>query len=469
MEGSNEGRVEVYRTLTVKTVKHQDPLYSKLDILSLNAKRLYNKLLFSCRQTLFIEKQLITSYYTLERLAKAEYSSLYKSLPAQTSQQLIRLLSSNLKSFKALDDKYNAYLCGQHSKIQRPRLPNYYKSKGRAPVCFTNQQVSNRNLDKGFIKFPQSTGIEPIKFNKPKYLSKYYLQELRIIPKNQCYKIELVFRGSEEIPEKGSGRSYASIDLGLGNLVTIAYFKEGRRYIPKTISGRGLKSYNNYFNEKLSNLSKCLSGLNKGKESEHGKQGTSLAINQLYNKRSRVFNTFYHEVSTYIVNDLKSKEITDLIIGYNKGWKNGVHRNKRLSRSISRDFVQIGYSKLLHLLQYKCSLAGISVHLQCESYTSCTSFLDRQYPCKENYDRSIRVCRGCIKTSTNKQINADVNAAYQILVRYLATENRREHHIDYTQDTTDYYAQFSHLLESPISWFVPVTVDLKKFSINKRS
>ena len=127
---------------------------------------------------------------------------------------------------------------------------------------------------------------------------------------------------------------------------------------------------------------------------------------------------------------------------------------------MSIDFVSIGYLKLINLLQYKTSLVGISVHLQCESYTSCTSFLDRQYPCKENYNESIRIHRGCIKTSTDKQINADVNAAYQILIRYLAAENRREHHIDYKEDTTDYYTQFSHILESPISWFVPVVINL---------
>ena len=39
MERANENKTEVYRTLTVKTVKYQDPLYSKLDILSLNAKK----------------------------------------------------------------------------------------------------------------------------------------------------------------------------------------------------------------------------------------------------------------------------------------------------------------------------------------------------------------------------------------------------------------------------------------------
>lgn len=460
MVGTNETKIEGYRILTVKTVKYQDPLYSKLDMLSLNAKRLYNKLLYSCRQTLFLNKNLITSYYVLERLAKTAYSSLYKSLPTQTSQQLIRLLSSNLKSFKALNDEYKESINGLNDATQRPSPPNYYKSKGRAPVFFTNQQITDANLAKGFIKFPKSTGIEPLKFNKPEYLLNYSFQELRIIPKNQCYKIELVFKGSKETPKKISGRSYASIDLGLDNLATIIYFKEDKRYIPKIINGKGLKSYNNNFNKKLSNLSKSLSCLNKGRESEHNKQGTSLAINQLYNKRSRVFDTFYHDVSTYIVNDLKSKEITDLIIGYNKGWKNRVHKDKQLSKKVSRDFVSIGYLKLINLLKYKCSLVGISVHLQCESYTSCTSFLDRQYPCKENYNKSIRIHRGCIKTSTDKQINADVNAAYQILIRYLAAENRREHHIDYKEDTTDYYTQFSHILESPISWFVPVVINL---------
>jgi putative transposase len=51
-----------------------------------------------------------------------------------------------------------------------------------------------------------------------------------------------------------------------------------------------------------------------------------------------------------------------------------------------------------------------------ESYTSGTSFLDGEVPCKENYDKSRRKCRGLFQT-TDKLINADVNGSLQIIMK----------------------------------------------------
>ena len=53
-----------------------------------------------------------------------------------------------------------------------------------------------------------------------------------------------------------------------------------------------------------------------------------------------------------------------------------------------------------------------------EAYTSGTSFLDQEYPNKDNYDKKRRVKRGLFKTNNNKLINSDVNAAYQIMIKY---------------------------------------------------
>ena len=49
-----------------------------------------------------------------------------------------------------------------------------------------------------------------------------------------------------------------------------------------------------------------------------------------------------------------------------------------------------------------------------ESYTSGTSFLDKEEPVKENYNISRRLKRGLFKSDDGKFINADVNASLQI-------------------------------------------------------
>ena len=58
---------------------------------------------------------------------------------------------------------------------------------------------------------------------------------------------------------------------------------------------------------------------------------------------------------------------------------------------------------------------SIEVRVVAESYTSGTSYLDGERPEKRYYDRSRRVHRGQFHSNTGMIINADVNAAYQIM------------------------------------------------------
>ena len=50
-----------------------------------------------------------------------------------------------------------------------------------------------------------------------------------------------------------------------------------------------------------------------------------------------------------------------------------------------------------------------------ESYTSGTSFIDGESPNKEFYNKKRRVHRGLFISNKGVSINADVNAAYQIM------------------------------------------------------
>ena len=67
------------------------------------------------------------------------------------------------------------------------------------------------------------------------------------------------------------------------------------------------------------------------------------------------------------------------------------------------------------MIRYKAALAGIAVKVTEEAYTSGTSYLDGERPEKQFYDRTRRIHRGLFRSKTGKYINADVNAAYQIM------------------------------------------------------
>ena len=96
------------------------------------------------------------------------------------------------------------------------------------------------------------------------------------------------------------------------------------------------------------------------------------------------------------------------MIGHNKNQK----QNSKL-----KHFVKLPIFRLITFLNYKCEEVGIQLIEINESYTSGTSFLDNELPNKEHYDTSRRVKRGLFSNGYHL-INADVNAAYQIMRKY---------------------------------------------------
>ena len=119
--------------------------------------------------------------------------------------------------------------------------------------------------------------------------------------------------------------------------------------------------------------------------------------------------------SRFIVDYARSNNIDTIIIGYNKEWK----QDSDLWKKNNQNFQQIPFSMLIQQVEYKAKLCGIEVVRVKESYTSGTSFLDKEIPDKKYYDKSRRVRRGLFNTNNDIKINADVNAAYQILRKYL--------------------------------------------------
>ncbi|MEG3832696.1 IS200/IS605 family accessory protein TnpB-related protein [Microcoleus sp. MON2_D6] len=112
-----------------------------------------------------------------------------------------------------------------------------------------------------------------------------------------------------------------------------------------------------------------------------------------------------------------TKQIGTLVIGKNAQWKTEIE----LGKQTNQNFVSIPHSRLIEMLEYKARLAGITVIVQEESYTSRSSFLGLDpIPVygkteKEPVFTGKRIKRGLYKTSSGQLINSDVNAAYNIL------------------------------------------------------
>ena len=142
----------------------------------------------------------------------------------------------------------------------------------------------------------------------------------------------------------------------------------------------------------------------------------------LSNWRDNKISDYLHKASRYIVNQLVSRHVTDLVIGHNKKWKQGT----KLGKKTNQNFVSIPFNKFIDMLTYKCALVGISVHSVDESYTSKASFLDRDFiPDYKPTDLTKhkfsgrRKCRGLYKSKNFIQfLNADVNASLNIMRKF---------------------------------------------------
>mgnify|MGYP004633054867 CR=1 FL=1 len=365
----------------------------QLDALFKVSNNLWNQALYVFRQQL--DNNDTWLWYSdmdkvMKRTLNLDGECNYRLLKAQCSQQILRVLDKNIKAYcKSIKDwkKHPEKYKGM------PRMPQYRKRGGMFNLFYTKQIATIKDgqirLAKDLlITIPQweKYGEEVLKFN-----------QIRLIPEREKVKVEIVYDKDLVVSDADKSK-YASIDLGIDNLVTMV--------TPDGCviwSGKYLKSYNRNFNKKLAKLQsiKDLQGIKRG----------TKRINALYGKRDKYFEDVFHKVSRQIVDVLVEKNIGTLAVGYNVGWK----QNADMGKKNNQKFVQLPFARLTSYLSYKCKLAGIDLIEHEESYTSKCDALALEEVCKHETYLGKRVKRGLFRSSVGKVINADQNGALNIL------------------------------------------------------
>ena len=388
-------RVEHHR------LKPSSPFYAMLREFCHRSKNLYNHGNFLIRQT-FIDDGKWLRYGEVDHLLKgdANYPD-YREMPtAQTAQQTLRILDKNWTSFFAAIKDWKAH---PEKYKGRPKLPKYKPKDGYFPLVLTNQ---NCKLKDGVIRFPrvfQGFTVKAIFSSQPDAVFK----QARIIPHGGEIDLELVYE-IPEVEEKENNGRYAAIDIGVDNLAALAW-NTGER--PVLLKGTPLKSVNQYYNKQMAKRRSICERMN-GRHS-------SKRIARLTVKRNRKVEDYLHKASRKVIDLCAGQDVSVLVIGKNKGWK----QEANLGRKVNQSFVQLPFARFIQMLQYKAESIGMKVVLTEESYTSGTSFLDDEAPVKACYDKSRRVHRGLFRTSDGRKINADVNGAYQIMRKVFPNVN----------------------------------------------
>lgn len=401
-------------------IDENDEVYAKLKKMSRVAKDLYNQALWEIKEH-YRETGKTLSYQELDKMMKTrenlEGTVNYRLIPAKVAQQVLKLLSQNVKAFfKALGD----YKQNPEKYSAAPRFPDFLPKEGYFVVVFTNQQASVKKdgkiklLDEVVISIPQEE-FEKYKQYFIKTVSKKgktgakivpIFAQVRIVPKFHAafFHVEIIYDKAETDSNLDVNR-VVSIDLGVNNLATLVDSEMGKEERePVIINGKPIKSVNQYYNKQRAALQQGLAKEDKT---------NSKQIMQITDIRNQKIEDYLHKASRFIIQYCLLHLIGHIVIGYNPEWKQSVNLGKRNNQN----FVQIPFLRFINFITYKAQLAGIKVTIHEESYTSKCSALDLEVIAKheDHAYAGKRIKRGLFASALGIFINADVNGALNIL------------------------------------------------------
>lgn len=258
------------------------------------------------------------------------------------------------------------------------------------------------------LTFPDHLNIKPI---ETRLSPNTDLREVRIVPQGIGYKIEIVYKKVitdkiQKIKDEFIQNKNRIIGIDLGQDRTIANSIGNH---PIIVKGGILKSLNQWYNKIRSEL---FSVYYRQQKPEKGKKitiGENLKIQS--QNRFNTIKDIFHKLSRYIINYCIEYKIGTIIIGRNPGWKQNINIGKRNNQN----FVSIPFYLLIRLLKYKSEEVGIDLIEIEESHTSKCSFLDNESICHHEKYIGKRIKRGLFRSGLGRRINADINAAYNMI------------------------------------------------------
>lgn len=399
------------KTLKTKIRGLSKSQFLRLKELAHHAKNLYNQSLW----TLQIAFELTGQYFSYPKMDKAmkqvenlEGEINYKLLKSKVSQQILRRLDKNFKSFfiasKDFKNNPNKY-SGQ------PKPPRFKKSQFDNLIYdYQAFQIDNNQIILETKKDNTSTGSvhRKLKIPLPRQLSGKTIKQVEIIPKPNYFQVIFVYEDHLESKQPVANGQILSIDLGLNNLATCVTNGIIKPYV---IDGRRIKSINAYYNKKKANIQSCL-------EKTRGKKWSNKLQNLTDWRNARV-NDYLHKATAYIVKSCLTGNISKVVVGDVAKSLNHIN----LGRRTNQNFVNLSLGQFVKKLSYKLEQQGIELEVANESYTSKASFVDndklpKKYTKTKNAELTYsgrRIKRGLYQSQNGKFLNADVNGAYNIL------------------------------------------------------
>lgn len=370
---------------------------SILEYLCSESAKLTNCGIYYSRQVYF-KTGKIPNRAKLHKVLGTENRNLhYQAFYSDTAQQILTGVAESFKSFMGL-------LRGvkDGTVTQCPKLPGYRKG-GMALVTFTGRSVKLKN---GMLRFPLGSkvkawfGLDAFFLPMPSNLDFKIIREYRILPRNGCFYLELIYK-TEDVQANVDQAKCLAIDHGIDNWLTCVS-NVGTSFI---VDGKHLKSLNQGYNKRVAFL-------REGKSNGYW----SKRLAGLTEKRNRQMRDAVNKAARKVIQHCLDNQIGTVVFGWNKGQKESTNMGSKTNQK----FVQIPTGRLKDRIAQLCEQYGLRFVETEESYSSKASFVDKDLLPKfgekpEGWLPSgKRVKRGLYRTAQGWLINADCNGCANI-------------------------------------------------------
>lgn len=437
-EELNPNFAKLYKDLTAKVSQQVLKLFSQ-NIKSFFALKQSEKLTEEKKK-----KVNLPRYYHKNGLAPIYYTSQALSRKSFNEEGVIHFAGTNLKI------KLDFSEITQFSQINQVRIiPATRNDKNKSLSDLLEEYCSVDNDQTSFAPASLSPLFKveivytaPLTEQRSNNQSLNLRYETKIIQKvrkkdNTVYEIE-----KEELVEVSYNeeflQSVAGIDQNLDQLA-IGIVAAGKT-TAFTYDIKYLKSVNQHWNKKKAKLQEEISHEEKkieklkdkkileGSKSELteaiGKKQILIKrlknkIKRITTKRNRKIDNYVHQLSRRLINHLSQLGVKNIVYGKNVNFKQEIN----LGKVTNQNFVNIPFNLIIDRLRYKACLAGINFMTVEESYTSKTSFLDREKLHSYKTDKAPkkykffgeRFTRSLFKSKNGYVIHADINASFNII------------------------------------------------------
>ncbi|MEG4006132.1 transposase [Microcoleus sp. Pol11C1] len=380
-------------------IDRQHQFYKQLDYLSFMSRSLYNDGKYYMRKHLFNSGTKVGGTRIIKQLSAILKPTYYsQSLPAKISNQVV-INWADCKNSRIADDPP----LPRFSFL--PSIPQYkHKIWERQLLIQDNQSIEKKGGDKnnGLLHFSQSDIIISTKSQN--------VIKVRIGLETALYFVEAAHQKLVTLVDLNY-HLIAGIYLRIDCFVALPSTKP--TFTPTIYHKKHLKSINPCCHQRRAFL------LSKR---DQGKSNTRQIQQITFNRNQRLEN-YLHQTSSLIVKRLVGEKIIQLIIGTNVRKKPNIKLEKKHHK-----FVVIPHAKIIRYIIYKTELFGIKVIVTQASYTNKCIFLDLEPVGKQESYQGKRGKRGWFRSFKESWINAEVNAALNMIIKVNVSSPLEECH-----------------------------------------